>query len=149
MYLARTSAWCTKTSRQLTPYVFSLAIQCNQRDNRRAVPADDGAIIRSVGVPWIFKRHRRRVRDTVVLSSAFLHGFVINLSTHCCVVSFRFQTHLIFTSTMRCESTQSVFLTSFLIQLRERTITFLLMKTNWKILFFIEIIFAPDGKKCL
>lgn len=34
---------------------FPLAIQCNRWDNWQAVPANDGTIIRRVGVLWIFK----------------------------------------------------------------------------------------------
>jgi len=70
------------------PYVSSLATQCNRRDNRRAVPANDGTIIRS---PWEFSEYSNDhcVHDMVVLFSAFLRGFAINLSMHYCVVRFR------------------------------------------------------------
>lgn len=37
------------------PYASSLAIQYNRWDNWQAVPANDGTIIRPVGVLWIFK----------------------------------------------------------------------------------------------
>jgi len=104
-------ARCRETS---APYVSSLAKQCNRRDNRRAVPANDGTIIRPVGVLWIFKRPSRPWHG-----SAFL----------CLFARFRdqlvdallrrtIQTHLIFT----CDAIQRK--ANFFSNPGKRTITF-------------------------
>lgn len=95
------------------PYVSSLAIQYNRWDNWQAVPANDGTIIRPVGVLWIFKQPSRPWHGSVFLwLFARFRDQLINVLLRRVADASDFH--------MRRDSTQG----NFFLNPRRRTITF-------------------------